>query len=104
MTLKSSLICSTVRESSFPERGRRSDMWHWEMLLTPSCLARQDTFRQLPFPPWRDRQGTHGMAALLGGFLEEVAGPTHRARELAVPTPIRGHSVEVLQRVWHLLG
>lgn len=60
MTLKSCLICSTVRESSFPERGRRLDMWHWGMLLTPSWPSTVGHLQAAP------RQGTRSMAALGG--------------------------------------
>lgn len=95
MTLKSSLICSTVRERSFPERGRRLDMWHWEMLLTPSCLALQDSFRQLPFPSGGQGRAHTARLPWWGDFWR---------RWLALPMLTRGHSVEVLQRAWHLLG
>lgn len=72
-----------------------------DAVLTPSCLALQDSFRQLPFPSQQC-----STAALVGGFLEEVAAPAHRTGELgpAVPMPTRGHSVETLQKAWHLLG
>lgn len=55
MTLKSCLICSTVRESSFPERGRRLDMWHWGMLLTPSWPSTAGQLQAAPgqvTQPW----------------------------------------------------
>lgn len=73
-------------------------MWPWEMLLTPSCPAPQDSFGQIPSLSRRQGLPLGGISGG-GGQL-----PLHRKEAGSCSAHANKKSLKVLQRIWHLLG